>query len=371
MDVERRLELITRNTEEVVTVDELRAKLETGERLKGYIGYEPSGLFHIGWVIWARKVADLVDAGVDFTILEATWHAWINGKLGGRLEAIHQAAEYMRHSFRALGLPVERIRFLKAEDLVSDTDYWATLIRVAKNTTLTRVKRALTIMGRREEEANLDSSMIIYPFMQVTDIIHMDLDIALGGMDQRRAHMLQRDIAPKLGAKKVIAIHTPLLTSLQGLGRAGGGGVKFEELEKNPDLLAQYKMTKSRPETTILIHDPPEQIERKIGQAYCPPREARFNPVMEINKYILFTQPGFVLRIDRPEKYGGPLEVASYEELEHIYTQGKLHPADLKKATAQALSEFLEPVRRYFRENREAREQALLIARLQGVTLAI
>lgn len=369
MDVEERLRLITRNTEEVVTREELRSKLETGEKLKGYIGYEPSGLFHIGWMIWARKVADIVEAGVDFTVLEATWHAWINEKLGGDLEAIHKAAEYMRHSFRALGLPVEKIRFVKAEDLVSDTDYWATLIRVAKNTTLTRVKRALTIMGRREEEANMDSSMIIYPFMQVTDIIHMDLDLALGGMDQRRAHMLQRDIAPKLGAKKVIAIHTPLLTGLQGVGRAGGGGVK--DARAGEEQAFEYKMAKSKPETTILIHDPPEVIESKIMRAYCPARVTEYNPILEINKYLLFTQPGFTLHVDRPEKYGGPLNIASYEELEGLYVEGKLHPADLKKATARALAEMLEPVRRYFSNNKEAREQALLIASLQGVPLQL
>ncbi|MCE4604233.1 MAG: tyrosine--tRNA ligase, partial [Aeropyrum sp.] len=85
MDVDRRLELIARNTVEVVTREELREKLESGVKLKGYIGYEPSGIVHIGWLVWIFKVKDLVDAGVDFTVLEATWHAYINDKLGGDL----------------------------------------------------------------------------------------------------------------------------------------------------------------------------------------------------------------------------------------------------------------------------------------------
>ncbi|MEM0200733.1 MAG: tyrosine--tRNA ligase, partial [Saccharolobus sp.] len=56
MNSDERLRLITRNAAEVITIDELRKKLESGEKLKGYIGFEPSGLFHIGWLIWTQKL---------------------------------------------------------------------------------------------------------------------------------------------------------------------------------------------------------------------------------------------------------------------------------------------------------------------------
>src|SRR5437016_1321312 len=95
----------------------------------------------------------------------------------------------------------------------------AYVIRVSKASTVARIRRALTIMGRKEEEADLDASMLIYPAMQVADIHWMDLDLALGGMDQRHAHMLYRDVAPKLGWKQVVALHTPLLPALDGGGR--------------------------------------------------------------------------------------------------------------------------------------------------------
>ncbi len=367
VDVEKRLELITRGAEEVVTLDELRRKLEEGGKLRGYLGYEPSGLFHIGWMIWAEKVKELVEAGVEFILLEATWHAWINDKFGGDIETIRKAAEYIRHSLRALGVPVDRIRFVQAEELVSDPDYWALLLKVSKNTTLARAKRALTIMGRRADEAELDSSKIIYPFMQVTDIFKLGVNIAVGGMDQRRAHMLARDVAEKLGLPKPTALHTPLLTSLAGIGRAGGGGLR----EIDADTIIEVKMSKSKPETTILIHDPPNLIKEKIRRAYCPPRETSLNPIIEINKHILFRKPGFTLFVKRPPKYGGDLEITSYEELEKLYVEGKLHPADLKAATAEALSELLEPVREYFRKNDKARKLALEIARAQGVELSL
>jgi tyrosyl-tRNA synthetase len=95
--VEERLKIITRNLAEVVTLEELREKLARGEPVKGYLGFEPSGLFHIGWLIWAYKVKDLVEAGVEFYLLAATWHAWINDKLGGNMELIRKAAKHVIH----------------------------------------------------------------------------------------------------------------------------------------------------------------------------------------------------------------------------------------------------------------------------------
>jgi len=363
MDLERRFHLITRNAEEIVTEEELKQKLETGEKLEGYLGYEPSGLFHIGWMVWAYKVKDLVEAGVNFRLLEATWHAMINDKFGGDLELIRGAAKYIRHGLKALGIPVDRIKFIDAEEMVGDKSYWELVLRVAKGTSLARAKRALTIMGRKEDEAELDSSKIIYPFMQVSDIYYMDLNIALGGMDQRKAHMLARELAEKLGRKKIVAIHTPLLTSLSGKGRAGGGGSRDE-------VLAEAKMSKSSPESTILIHDPEDVIEKKVLSAYCPKGVKEFNPVLEINKYILFYEEGFTLRIERPSEYGGPIDVESYAELERLFTKGKIHPLDLKKATARALAERLNPVREYFRSNAEARKLAEEIANFYRIGIS-
>ena len=338
-EVERRLQLITRNTIEVVTPEELRERLEAGEEIRGYIGYEPSGLVHIGWLIWMFKVRDLVNAGVNFTVLEATWHAHINDKLGGDLDLIRKSTKIVRAVFEAIGVTEQHVKYVDAEELASDKNYWELVIKVAKNNTLHRIRRAMTIMGRRAEDAEIDASKVIYPMMQTADIFYLDLDIALGGMDQRKAHMLARDTAEKIGKKKPIAIHTPILTGLKGLGRMETGSKEKDEI------LAEIKMSKSKPEQTIFVHYPPEMIRKVIKKAYCPPRIVEFNPIIEINKYILFQQEDFTLIVERPEKYGGTVIYESYQKLEHDYINGKLHPADLKQATAEALIKFLEPIR--------------------------
>lgn len=354
------MELVTRNTVEIVTLEDLSEALSSGRRLKGYIGYEPSGLVHVGWLVWMFKVADLVEAGVDFVILEATWHAYINDKLGGDMSLIRDAARLVREFMGALGLPVDRIKFVDAEDLASDPRYWALVINVAKNSSLARIRRALTIMGRRADEAEVDASKLIYPAMQVADIYYLDLDIALGGLDQRKAHMLARDLAEKqemrrayerlMGGelKKPIAIHTPIVTGLEGAGRMEGAEVD--------EVYAEFKMSKSKPETAIFLHDPPEVIRGKLRKAYCPPRVLEHNPVIEINKYILAARGSYKLYVDRPSKYGGPIEFDRIEDLENAYARGELHPLDLKNATAEALIKLLEPVRKLVESKEEIRE---------------
>ena len=346
MDVEGKLRLITRNVSEVVTLDELKVKIESGVKLRAYLGFEPSGLFHIGWIVWANKFKDFIKAGVETILLEATWHAMINDKLGGVMENIRKCAKYVEHSLRALGVDMDKVKVVDAEDLASDKDYWMLVIKVAKNASLARVKRALTIMGRREDEAELDFSKLIYPPMQVADIFYLKVNIALGGMDQRKAHMLARDVAEKLKIEKPIAIHTPLLTGLQGIQR----------METSEASILSAKMSKSKPYSAIFIHDSPDEIRSKIRKAYCPPKVIENNPVVEIAKYILFVNENFALHIERPPKYGGSLDVYSYDELEKLYKEGKLHPLDLKNAVAEALIKYLEPVRKYFEINKKAHE---------------
>jgi tyrosyl-tRNA synthetase len=52
MDIESKIELIKKSpTEEIITEEELREKLKTGEKLKHYIGFEISGLLHLGTLI--------------------------------------------------------------------------------------------------------------------------------------------------------------------------------------------------------------------------------------------------------------------------------------------------------------------------------
>lgn len=340
----------THHAEEILTVEELTTLLARREKPRGYIGVEPSGLFHIGWCVWVQKLRALVDLGARMDILLATWHAKINDKLGGDINRIRRCGDYLRHCFAALGVDLRKVHIITAEDIMQRLGYWEDVLRVAKSLTLARIRRSTDIMGRSEEEAVIDFSKLIYPCLQVTDIINQKYEICLSGMDQRRAHVLAREVAEKLKLPwKPVGIHMPLLVGLTGTSRMDAvSGVSTQ------DLAVATKMSKSKPGDAVFIHDSPKEIAKKLGNAFCPAKVVTNNPVLGYVRHLLFSQEGFVLRINRAEKHGGTLSVDSADKLDALYAAGAIHPLDLKQAAAEAVAEFLRPVREYFEKNPEA-----------------
>jgi len=244
----------------------------------------------------------------------------------------------MEDCFAAMGVDKNKVKFLYASDYVGDPKYWELVLRVSKSTSVARVKRAMDIMGRGAEEADKDLSKLFYPAMQVSDIFYLDLDVAYGGMDQRHAHMLARDISKKLGRKPPVALHTPLMTGLQAGGRMNS---------------IEAKMSKSKPDSMISIHDNPDVVKKKMSKAFCPEKQVEGNPVLEICKFVVFPElKGKSFLIERSEKFGGNLEFESYEELENAFVKS-LHPLDLKNATASYVNKILEPIHSYFKKHPE------------------
>jgi len=346
MDMEKRIELVKRNTIEVVTEEELRSIFSEKDEPRAYIGFEPSGLMHLGQFICINKVKELQMAGVKVTVLLADWHAFINDKLGSDFSNIEVGAKYLMDVFKASGVDTERINFRWASELVDGKKYWETLLRVCKFSSLSRMRRALDIMGREMHEIDIDFSKYIYPAMQVTDIFELEVDMALGGMDQRKAHMLARDVAEKLKLKKPIGLHTPLLSSLKSASKMD----------------YTTKMSKSKPEESILLHDKDFELSQKIKKAFCPAGEVEGNPVLDLCRYIIFPLKG-ELFIKRKVEHGGDLTIRSYQELVNLYSAEKLHPADLKKGVRDAVNSILQPIRDYFKAHPHNYERLKMIVK--------
>lgn len=358
MNVKDRIELITRPpVEEVITISELTTLLEEKRNPVAYDGFEPSGLAHIAsGLMRALKIADLLQAGVKFKLLIADWHAWINEKMGGDLNLIQDVGKYIIKVWESLGVDTSKADVIWASDLVKDREYWKKVVLVMKHTTLKRMTRALTIMGRTEGELQ-SSAQFLYPAMQVSDIFQLDVDICQLGIDQRKANMLAREIAERLGWRKPVCVHHHMLMGLKGPTKMGG----FDE-EVNLDLQIASKMSKSQPETCIYVHDSPEVILNKLLGAYCPERQTELNPVLDIAKNIIFRGQNITFRIERPLKFGGDIEVYNYNELEKLYSEGKIHPLDLKKVTAKYLSNMLKPCRDYFDKHPEYLERVKIVS---------
>ncbi|NVM54467.1 MAG: tyrosine--tRNA ligase [Candidatus Helarchaeota archaeon] len=347
MDIEEKIKLIAKPpTEEIITEEDLRNLLETKEHPIAYNGFEPSGMMHLGTgLISGLKMMDFIKAGVHYKVLLADWHAFLNKKLDGDMKKIKQAAEYFKKGWAALG--VKGVEYIYASDLIENPDYWEILMKISTKTKFKRIRRCLPIMGRLVDKYDgLAIAFFLYPLMQCADIFKLKVDITQLGLDQRNANMLAREIGPKIGYWKPIAVHHHLLMGLQKTERMG------YDADQAIDSQISMKQSKSRPDSAIFIHDSPKEIKRKLKKAYCPEGQLKENPIIEIAKYIILRDKDSVLEIKRPAQYGGDISVTLPELMEQYKTK-QIHPGDLKPAVADKISEILEPVRRYFKDHPE------------------
>jgi len=360
MDVQKRFELIKNNTEEIMTEEDLKLLLDSGIKIKHYIGFEISGKIHLGTgLMCMSKVKDFMDAGIDCSIFLADWHSWINDKLGGDREIIKKVAggyfkEGLKASLKCFGGDPDKLKFILGSDLYhNNDDYWATMVDISKNTTLARMMRSITIMGRKEGES-VDFAKLIYPPMQVADIFIQGINLPHAGLDQRKAQVIAREVALKIKTKplldkegkqiKPVAVHHHLIL---GLGKPPVWPVPKEQLQ---ELWSALKMSKSKPDTCIFIHDSSDEIRRKIKQAFCLEGETEFNPILDWTKYLIFRDADSKLEIKRSEKFGGDITYTSYKELEKDFAEKKLHPMDLKNSVSEKLIQILEPARKHFEQ---------------------
>jgi len=321
-------ELVTRNVEEVVTAEEVETLAADPEGKRAYVGYEPSGVLHLGHLLTANKLIDLQEAGLEVVVLLADVHAYLNGK--GTFEEIRETAEQMRAQFLAYGLDEDKTEFVYGSSYQLEEDYVLDLHALEIDTTLNRAQRA---MAEIQSGETAKVSHVVYPLMQALDIEYLDLDLAVGGMDQRKVHMLAREVLPDVGYDVRPALHTPILGDLS----TGEG-----------------KMSSSEG-VTLSMEDDRETIAEKVNEAFCPPERDPegdlVNPVLELFQYHVFPRFETVV-VERPEKYGGDLTYDDFEDLADDLESGDLHPADAKSTLADYLDRLIEPGRERLREIR-------------------
>ena len=321
MDITEKLELIKRNTEEIVTEQELEHLLKTKKTPIAYCGYELSGPMHLGHLVTITKLQDLERAGFKTLILLADVHSILN--LKGNEKEITQTLGLWKKTIKALKL---KAQIVLGSDFQFKKEYQFDVMKLAQSTTINRGLRSMQEIARDVENATI--SQLWYPLMQAADIKHLNVDVALGGLEQRKVHMIGKDNSSIL-EHKFLAIHTPLITSLKGPGS---------------------KMSRSIPGSGISVIDSDEEIKSSIEKAYCPQKEVKDNPILQITKLIVFPRIK-KLDIKRPAKFGGNISFSNYEAIEQAYQEDKLHPTDLKSSIIEELKTLIAPIRKDINKN--------------------
>ena len=340
----------------------------SGELIRHYIGFEISGQIHIGTgLMTALKIKALQSAGIKCSIYLANYHTWLNKKLDGKMETIIAVKkQYFEPVFmktcQIAGCDIDLIDFVGAEKLYysklgNNYQFLDYMLKVAQNLTLARVSKSITVTGKKESET-VQFALLNYPVMQVADAFFMQIHLVHAGIDQRKCHVLMREVAYNMdegfglniGQKiiKPIAMHHALLLSL---GVDSVSVSKRITADIDDDSL---KMSKSKPDSAVWVHDDLTETQRKLKKAYCPmvkdgqtieeiEAEQKFNPILNWCENLIF-KADKVIVILRPEKFGGNTVYNNFDSLKKDYYENKLHPIDLKNGVANCLASWFEPV---------------------------
>ena len=328
--------------EECIKPEELRALFEKKPHPVCYDGFEPSGRMHIAQgILKALNVNKLTSCGCVFVFWVADWFGMLNNKMGGDLEKIRKVGQYFVEVWKASGMDMTNVKFYWASDAINEdpNGYWLRVLDVARKSSVSRMKRCCQIMGRADGD-DQPSAHILYPCMQCSDIFYIGADICQLGMDQRKVNMLARDYcdAAKIKNKPVIISHAMVPGLLEG----------------------QEKMSKSNPDSAIFMEDSKADIQRKIKKAFCPPSVVEGNPCVSYVITFVFGKYG-EFEVQRKETDGGNIIYQTVEDFTEDYLLGALHPADLKANLSRHLERMIEPVRRHFETNKEAKELAAFV----------
>jgi tyrosyl-tRNA synthetase len=321
MDVDKRFELIEKDSVEIVTKEKLLDLLGKKKKFVSYWGVAPTGPPHIGYYRTLAKQIELVKAGFHHKVLIANLHAYLDDMKAPWSE-LKVRGEIYKKCFQLLGLKGANVEYVIGSDIQLTKEYHLETLKASALVTTKRATRAASEVVRM---ADPKVSSMIYPIMQALDCWLLDVDLAYSGIDNRHVYMLASELLVKLGHKAPAYVFTPL-----GIGLSGGG-----------------KMSASEKDTRLELYARPDEIRVKIKKAFCPEGQIEDNPILEYCKYFVFPRVKR-FEIKRPKKFGGDLVYTDYGNMEEDFKVKKVHPLDLKNAAAEALIEILKPIRDYF-----------------------
>ena len=190
-DVKQALELIARGTEEIIKVEDLQKKLESGKTLQIKVGFDPTAPdLHIGHTVVINKMRQFQDLGHEVTFLIGDFTGMIGdptGKSATRKpltkEQVKENADtYATQVFKILDREKTRIRF--------NSEWLGALgsegmIRLAAKYTVARMLERDDFESRYRDGQAIGLHELFYPLAQGYDSVVLETDVEMGGTDQK------------------------------------------------------------------------------------------------------------------------------------------------------------------------------------------
>ncbi|XP_037085830.1 tyrosine--tRNA ligase, cytoplasmic-like [Pollicipes pollicipes] len=324
--MEEKLHLITRNLQEVLGDDRMKAVMKERD-LKIYWGTATTGKPHLAYFVPMSKIADFLKAGCEVTILLADLHAYLdNMKAPWDLLALR--TEYyervIKAMLKAIGVPLEKLKFIKGTDYQLSKEFTLDVYRLTSMVTEHDAKKAGAEVVKQVEHPLL--SGLLYPGLQALDEEYLHCDTQFGGIDQRKIFTFAEKYLPQLGYKKRSHLMNPMVPGLTG-----------------------GKMSSSEEDSKIDLLDSAPAVKKKLKKAFCEPGNIADNGVLSFCKHVIFPLLGSEkFTIERAPENGGNVDYSDFNGLEAAFAEQQIHPGDLKATVERHLNRLMEPIRQEF-----------------------
>src|SRR3989344_5982403 len=320
--IDERFKLIKRNTQEIVTEDELKELLKKKKNPVVYWGTAVTVKPSLAYFFPLLKLSDFSKAGFRVKILPADLHGALDGTSWAILENRYDYyKEAISQILKALGTDLKKIEFVQGSAFQLGHEYMYDVLKIASLASVHDCKKAASEVVKLGDNPMLGG--LIYPIMQALDEQYLEVDVQFGGVDQRKILMFARENLPKINYDRRVEVMNPMIQGLIG-----------------------KKMSSSDIKSKIDLTDDEKTVRDKINSAYCMEGDPDCG-IMDFLKYVIMTvkedeRKKFI--IERSPKFGGNVSYSSYAEIEQAFIKKELHPMDLKNALVKEIVKLLSVI---------------------------
>jgi len=240
-DVQQALELIARGTEEIIKIEDLQKKLESGKTLRIKVGFDPTAPdLHLGHTVIINKMRQFQDLGHEVTFLIGDFTGMIGDPTGknvtrkplSREEVMENAETYATQVFKILDRDKTRIRFNSEWMNALGSEG---MIRLAAKYTLARMLERDDFENRYRSGQPISMHELLYPLAQGYDSVVLKTDVEMGGTDQKFNLLVGRHLQQHYGQESQVIITLPLLEGLDGVQKMSKSLHNYVGITEAPD----------------------------------------------------------------------------------------------------------------------------------------
>ena len=269
--VEEQLALIQRGTQEILSQDDLVAKLKQNRPLRIKAGFDPTAPdLHLGHTVLINKLKHFQDLGHEIYFLIGDYTAKIgdpSGKNSTRPPLTDEqikanAMTYAEQVFKILDKDKTRVVF--NSEWFNDMSA-GDMIQLASQQTVSRMLERDDFSKRYAAQTPISIHEFLYPLVQGYDSIALKADVELGGTDQTFNLLMGRTLQGRYGQEPQVCITVPILEGLDGVNKMSKSLNNYVAIYDAPGTM--YQKILSMPDTLIrryfefLSFKPMEEVE--------------------------------------------------------------------------------------------------------------